>query len=227
MISDLVIAFGLGLAGIDPLGALLLLSAIAAGISGFKIKLFTITVFFSTIITGVLLSLVGVGIIDRIKSGVPNETSVVWVFVNITIALVISIWLVRKSQHKPTLETKKQKKTLKGSNTTVFLIALLFGIGAVFDPTFLANISFAAQTSNITSMIAMHTIWIVISQIMFFVLFIAYLLGKQEKLITISKQFLNKHRTSLNTTVFTAGILSVFFLIADSLSYFIFDKYIF
>lgn len=227
MFSDVIIAFGLGLAGIDPFGAILLLSAIAAGIGSFKIKMFTITVFFSTIITGVLLSLIGAGIIDQIKSGVPNETSIVWVFVNITIALVISIWLVRKSRRKPTLEAKNQKKTLKGSNSTVFLVAILFGIGAVFDPTFLANISFAAQTSDVTTMIAMHTIWTVITQIMLFVLFIAFMLGKHEKLITISKQFLKKHQTSLNTTVFTAGILSVLFLIADSLSYFIFDKYIF
>ena len=76
-------------------------------------------------------------------------------------------------------------------------------------------------------MIAMHAVWIIISQIMLLVLFVAYLLGKHKKLITLSKQFLKKHQTSLNAMVFTAGILSVMLLIADSLSYFIFDNYIF
>jgi hypothetical protein len=52
MINAILTAIGLGIAGIDPLGALLLMSAITAGMSSLKIKLFTITVFVSTILTG-------------------------------------------------------------------------------------------------------------------------------------------------------------------------------
>jgi hypothetical protein len=227
MINAFLTAIGLGIAGVDPLGALLLMSAITAGMSSLKIKLFTITVFVSTILTGVLLSFLGTGIIERLKGSLPGESSGVWLYVNIAIAVVIIVWLVRKARHKPTPDTKKDRKSLQGNSLTVFTVALLFGVGAIFDPTFLANISFAAQTENAATVIIMHTLWITISQIMLFALFIAYLFGKHEKLVLKSRSLWKRHRKLFSNIIFGAGVLAVILLLADSLNFLLSGNYFF
>ena len=227
MINAYVTSIGLGIAGIDPLGALLLMTAITARMSSLKIKLFTITVLVSTILTGVVLSILGTGIIERLKGSVPNDTSSAWVYINITIAVIIATWLLYKFRTSKSPDTGKKKKTLQGSGVTVFIAALLFGISAVLDPTFLANISFAAQTDNVVTIFVMHTLWTTISQMMLFALFVAYLFGKHEKLVVKSRSLWNRNRKLFHNIVFGAGVLAVLLLLLDSFNYLLSGTYFF
>jgi hypothetical protein len=103
---------------------------------------------------------------------------------------------------------------------------LLFGVGAILDPTFVANISIAAQTENIVTTTIMHSIWTVVSQFMLFVLFIAYLFGKHKALVLKSKSLRDKHKNAFSRTVFGAGVLAVIVFLIDSLSYLISGAYI-
>ena len=58
----ILLSIGLGLAGIDPLGALIVASAVAAGMKKRQVATFALVVFGGTVAMGVALSL---GAVDR------------------------------------------------------------------------------------------------------------------------------------------------------------------
>lgn len=213
----------LGVAGIDPLGAILVASAIAAGVTRGKIILFTCCVFIFTILIGVFFSYIGTNFVATATSMVPDSNSTFWVYVNVLIMAIICLWLYRKTKAKT---VEKPRKKLTGSMFAIAIVGIAFGAGAVFDPTFLAVISLAGQNGSILTIISMHTIWILISQIMLFSLLIAYLTGKHELVLSKSKAIWIKHKQLLNSFVTGAAILSIVILAIDILAFLVWGDYI-
>lgn len=214
MITLLLSTVLLGVAGIDPLGAVIVASAITAGISRAKIVLFTACVFVFTILTGIFFSYAGTNFIANITSSLPDSDSAFWAFINIAIVMIIGVWLYRKS--KPAANQKPRKK-LTDSPWAIILAGVAFGVGAVFDPTFLAVISLAGQNGNLLTIATMHTIWVLISQVLLFGLFIAYLFGKHRVILERSKALWQRHKDLFNRLVFGAAVLSVTVLVVDTL----------
>lgn len=223
MASLILSAFVLGIAGIDPIGALLLASAIAANVSKVKVALFTICVFVFTVITGVLLSITGTRIIENITSSIPDFDSSFWAYVNIVIVCAIGIWLYRNSR---TSRKSKPMHKLGGSAWVIALAGILFGAGAVFDPTFIAVVSLAAQNGNVITIFAMNIIWILVSQILLFGLFIAFLFGKHQIVLEKSKAVWQKHKKVLNRLIYYAALLSMAILVVDTLYFIIRGSYL-
>lgn len=226
MIETVVTALGLGLAGIDPVGAVILMTAIAANFSRSKIIIVTLFVFISAVLAGTILSMTGAGIIASVKDLMPVATSSVWLLVNIIVATIILIWVVRRKLTENEPKKVKDRKPLSNSYYTVIVTGILFGAGSIFDPTFLAAISLAAQSADLLSIIIMHSVWIFTSQIMLFVLFIAFLLGKHEKLIAISRKQYQKHKPLLMNLLYLAAIAVFLLLVSDSVSYLVRDEYL-
>jgi hypothetical protein len=226
MLDALITALGLGIAGIDPLGAVLLMTAIASQFTRSKIIFFNVLVLVSAVLVGTILSVVGASFLSNINDIFPENTSSVWVYVNLLIAAVTTVWLIRRYLNRNKPKNNKSTKKLGSSYYAIAVTAVLFGAGSVFDPTFLAAISLAAQTNNLATIVAMHTIWIITSQIMLFVLFIAYLNGKHEKVITYSREQYTKHKSLLQNVLYVAAIGVIIVLIADSISYLVSGNYL-
>lgn len=226
MLEALLAAVGLGIAGIDPLGALLLMTAIAAKLSRSKLVIFSATVLLSAVIAGTILSLTGAGLISSIKDVIPVSTSRVWVIVNLIVAAAILLWIIRRKITDKQPNQVKSRSKLSGSNYAITATSILFGASSVLDPTFLANISLAAQSKNLATVVAMHTIWILVSQIMLFGLFAAYLLGKHETVIDYARRQYNKHKSLLQNILYLAAIAILIILVLDSASYLISEKYL-
>ena len=214
MVSTYISTFLLAIAGIDPLGAILVASAIATGLSKVKIILFTACVFIFTIVTGVFFSYIGTNFLANITSSLPESNSSIWAYINIVIVVIICLWLYKKSKSRT---VQKPKKKLIGSTLTIALAGIAFGVGAVFDPTFLAVISLAGQNGNLFTIITLHTVWILVSQIMLFGLFIAYIIGKHELILSKSKTLWHKNKQKFNMLVFGAAALSIVILAVDTL----------
>lgn len=216
MVSLLLATLLLGVAGIDPIGATLLASGIAVGISRAKIIIFVSCVFIFTVLTGVLLSIAGSRIIADISSAIPESNSSFWAFINIIIATIICVWLYRKLK---TSSSKKPKKKLIGSTWVIALVGIAFGVSAVLDPTFLAVVSITSQNGNLLTIGAMHMIWVLVSQIMLFSLFFAYLFSKHEVILNKSRHYWKKHSALLNRILFAVAILCVIILFVDTLAF--------
>lgn len=226
MLEAVLAALGLGIAGIDPLGAVLLMTAIAANFTRSRIILFSFTVFVSAVIAGTILSVVGAGFIASLKDVFPSATSSAWLIVNLIIASIILVWIIRRklADNKPKKE--KAPKKLSNSYYAVAATGILFGAGSVLDPTFMASISLAAQTDNLVTILVMHTVWIITSQIMLFVLFVAYLNGKHVKVIAYSRLQYAKHKSLLQNILYFAAIAVFVLLVADTISYAATGKYL-
>lgn len=226
MLEAVLAAFGLGIAGIDPLGAVILMTAIAANFSRSRIVLFCITVFLSGVLAGTVISVTGAGFIASIKDLIPVPTSSIWVLVNLTIAAIILVWVVRRklAENKPKKE--KVRKKLGSSFSGVVTTGFLFGAGSVLDPTFVANISLAAQTENLVTIVVMHTVWVIVSQIMLFGLFLAYLNGKHERVIAYSRLQYKKHKVLFQNILYVSVIGAFLFLVLDTLAYALTGNYL-
>lgn len=225
--NALLAILGLAIAGIDPFGAILLAGAIGAGLEKSKIIGFTVAVWLGAIATGTALSVIGIQFIEQIKNIFPSLSSSVWIYVNVILAVAIAIWLYRQIKHTASDKQKpSRKRKLQGSLIATISFGAVFGATSVLDPTFVAAIGVAAQTGNIVSIVALHTIWITISQFMLFGLLAAYLLGKHHQLLDWSKSFWRKHKPIFMRLVHALAFAVVILLIADSIVYLVSGDYL-
>lgn len=226
MSEAVLAALGLGIAGVDPLGAVLLMTAIAANFTRSRIIFFSTTVFLSAVVAGTLLSVAGAGFISSIKDLLPVATSSVWLVVNLIIAAIILVWIIKRKLNENKPEKPIARRKLSKSYYAIVITGILFGAGSVLDPTFLASISLAAQTDSLITIIVMHTIWVLVSQIMLFGLFVAYLNGKHEKVIIYSRMQYRKHKALLQNILYIAAIAAFLFLGLDSVNYVVRGEYL-
>lgn len=227
MLQSIASAFGLGLAGIDPVGALLLLSAIGAKISRSKIAVFAMAVFLSTLFAGIFLSAVGAEVLDELsRSALFSDTSSVWAYVEILLALLIIDWLVRVHYMRNTpKKAKKPTRILHGSYGAFVVAGFVFALTSVIDPTFIAVVALAAKESSTTT-VMMHSVWILVSQVMFFGLAIAYWRGAHEPLVRWARSRWERHQALLKALLYITAVAAALFFVVDAGWYFITGKYL-
>lgn len=225
--NELLTVLGLAVAGIDPVGAVVLAGAIGAGLGRAKIIGFSLATLLSAVVTGSLFSVIGIEFIDQIRAWFPGANSSVWFYVNIGLALLIIAWLVRKRKSGLDASTgQTTKRQLKGGVITVAALGAVFGVSSLLDPTFIATIGVAAQTNSLPAIISAHTIWIVCSQFMLFGLAAAHMLGKHRQLLEWSAAFWRKHKPGFVKVVRITALLMSLLLLADSAAYALWGRYL-
>ncbi len=215
-------SFLLGLAGIDPSGAILIITSLAMGIKKSKITLFVITVILGTILVGLISSNIivdtSVDYIANIFNYVPNYIYMILEFI---IGIILLKWFIERTffkEKKLTKEKKKESIFTRSIKKGLFFVGLLFAITAVLDPSFLAIITLLGQSDNQIHNTLSVTSWILISQLPMMILYIAVLFNKHEKLIQYLK---NKIATGKRVELFKKIIyisLSIIILLAAILS---------
>src|ERR687893_70521 len=137
-------AFALGLAGLDPAGALLVAGALAAGAREGHVALFGLVVLVGTVVLGTTLSLTVGPRIAEIDWSVfaPGDRSVAFVETLLGVGLVC--WGVVRAR-RPTAHAPKPRSA--GGTGPIALVGagLLFALSAVFDPTFVALMVIAGR----------------------------------------------------------------------------------
>ncbi len=212
----------LGLAGIDPTGVFVVISALAMGLKRSKVIMFMLTVFFATIITGLISSYIIVEIpvdfISNLFNYIPDDIYMILEFI---IGLVLLNWFIERTffkQKKINKDIKKESIFSKYMKNGLFFVGLFFAVSQLADPSFLALVTLSAQSNNLTSIIVANIVWVLISQLPMFILFIPILLNKHEKFINY---FNNKIMTSNRVEkikLFLYSLLSLIILVAAILS---------
>ena len=224
MVNELIQAVGLGIAGIDPLGAILLFSAIRTGASRIKIVAFTASTFVTTIVAGVTTTVAGNRIVESVSVPLElsSESSPIWACIEIGVALLIGYWLIR-ARNNHGLE--KKHRDLGGPTSAYVLAGVVFSATAVVDPTFLATAVVFADADDAFIIIIAFTVWTLTSQFMLFALFAAYLYGVDQHLVTTTMQLWQRHRRLFRNILYAAGVLAVLLLLADAIYYIINGSY--
>lgn len=219
---NIIQIIGLGIAGIDPVGAILLFSAIYSGAGRSKIIALTVSAFVATVAAGVMITLAS----SQLVAVADFESGAIWAYLEIGVAILIGYWLIRGSKSDHGFEKKKEKQQSLGETIPAYIFTgVVFAATAVIDPTFFATAVVIADTNDVFVSIIAFTIWTLISQFMLFGLFAAHLLGLDQRLINVTMGLWERHKPLLQGLLYVAGIFVGLLLLADASYYIINGSY--
>lgn len=222
--------FLLGLAGFDPAGALIIIAALSMRMSKKQIGLFAATTFIGTVLVGVIVSQVLGTSVTYISEFINNIPDIVYMWIEIAIGFLLLEWFVERVFFKKKSKEKEEKKEsffAKYLKKGMFIVGVLFAVLALTDPSFLALITLSGHSKNLVEVILANCTWITISQLPIFVLTIAIMLNKHEKIIAYFKaKFSNnpkieKMKTALSALLMGIILVSGVIMLLDSGCYLI------
>lgn len=229
-------AIAFGIAGFDPTGAIVIITALTMGLSKKQILLFAITTFIGTVFIGVGCSTflgTSVNMISNLLNSIPD---IVYMWLELIIGVVLLKWFVERVFFKSKNDVKEEKKEsffARYMKKGLFVVGILFAVTALADPSFLALITISGHNQNMIYVVLANCIWILISQLPIFVLTIAVLFNKHEKVIEYFRNKLSKSKkiekikkvlsNLLSTIILLIGILSI----VDSIYYWFNSSWLF
>lgn len=214
-------AFLLGIAGFDSTGAIVIITALTMGLSKKQILLFAITTFIGTVLIGVGCSTflgTSVNTISNLLNSIPD---IVYMWIELIIGILLLKWFVERVFFKSKNDVKEEKKEsflTKYIKNGLFIVGIFFAITALTDPSFLALITISGHSQNVFMVILANCMWILISQLPIFVLTIAILFNKHEKVINYFKNKLSKSDKIEKIKKILSILLSIIILVIGILS---------
>lgn len=222
----------LGVVGLDPLAAIMMTSAIAAGAGKRKVAAFSLSFLLGTCVLGSVLAMLGKDALDAVFNAMPAESSGLWAWIYLVIAALLALWVagrIRKIQQlRQGISPKESRftaKILRGSTLVFIGGGLLWALSCFTDPSFYAVIAATAGTRNLLAMLVFPALWIFISQIPLLLVAGAYFLGLYDKFKSkftwANQQTRRPSRLLTALAAIVAGLLCV-----DAAVYFIQGRYI-
>lgn len=152
---------GLGLAGLDPVGALMVVPALAAGARRRIVMLFFGTAAFFTITTGLVLGESVQYLTTWLEAlAIPGPVRLV---IQVVVAAGLGWWAVDRWSHRKDSKPEKKRSVLAGP-VAMSLAGTFWGLSAVTDPSFLALAAIDSRIENLLVSVAVFTGWFVVSQ---------------------------------------------------------------
>ncbi len=220
----LVRVVGLGIAGLDPLGAVLLVSAITAGAGRTKVFTFAASVLATSVLTGTALAIFGNRLFESSDADT-SSSSPAWAYLEVGIALLIVVWLARSLMPSGT-EPAPPRRDIAQSTPAIAAAGAAFTMTSVLDPTFLATAAVVGPSGNIVVALLSFALWTLISQILLFSLVAAFHFGVHERAVDATRRWWHRHEMLLTTLLKIAGLLVAIALLVDAGYYFATDTYI-
>ncbi|MEO1056367.1 MAG: hypothetical protein AAFY28_05565 [Actinomycetota bacterium] len=215
---------GLGAAGFDPLGAVLLAAAIGAGATRPKVLSFAVAVFVSTVLVGTVLATIGAELFDGGLSW-PSIPGAVWAWLELLAAALIIGWLIWRPQRIPD-QTSQPRRRISGSVAAFALAGVGFTVTSVVDPTFLATIAIAGQRDDLVAAVLAFAVWVFVSQLMLWGLVVAFEFGAHERLIAATRRTWRARRTAIIASVRIVAVLAAIGLTIDAVYFLTTDRYL-
>ena len=199
----ILLSLGLGLAGIDPLGALLVAAALSVGVKKRAVIGFGVMVLVGTVVLGVMLSILfGAGVM-AIVDALKQLPDMVWVAVDIAVIVLLWSWAAKRVCSEKKFE--KSDRTKKWLRHSIFMVGALFVLSMLADPSYLALIAAAGHQQHIGLAALAHSLWIIISQLPLFVLLAAVVFNKHEPVISKMKDVQERHSQKISW--FVTGVI--------------------
>jgi|GEM_PF-5761001 len=153
---------GLGLLGLDPFGALIVISSIATGVRRRVVIVFFATALVSTVLTGFLLD----ESVQHINAWI-TSTFTVTPSVRATVQLLatvgLGLWTAHAWKHR-NQQRKDSKATVLAGASGMVLLGIFWGVSAITDPSFYGITALSAASESIAFAVAAFTGWFLVSQ---------------------------------------------------------------
>lgn len=223
MVELLLALLGLGIAGLDPLGALIVAAALAAGSTRRAVSAFLVA---STVTTVAVGGLLGRAIEPLLSSlgNLLNFPDAVWVAINILLVAVLVWALARfwRRQDRADRSDSEPKRRAAGLSTWSLAGAgVLFGLSMLTDPTYYAIIALGTRVEGWLVPVLVVALWYLISQSPLFVVVASSFLGLHEQVAARLQDFWARSKPYVSWIIKVAILLAVVVLVADTLHFFI------
>lgn len=218
----ILVSIGLGVLGLDVVGALLILMALAQGVSRRSVVLFSLIVLIGTAVYGVFLSLLLGESINEIAALLRQVPLATFKIAQLVLVGLLVLWIcIRLLSRNQKSRIKRLARFQKILSRGMVVVAILFVITAVLDPSFLALVAASGREGIFFDIIAAHLIWSFVGQIPLYVLTVAMVFRK-EKIITEWFKRLWKRNGKKLAMIFTflIGVFTVALLV-DATIFFI------
>ncbi|KXU04908.1 hypothetical protein SORDD24_01019 [Streptococcus oralis] len=193
--NNLLLVFGLGLAGIDPVGMMFLVAGIAAGATKKQIYTYAFLVLAGTTILGLTLStILGAGFSQLgtyVEGAINNFSNTVWVWINLLLIFTLLFFALKRLY----IKEEKEKDLLGGKGLLAASGFMIFT--AITDPTFIAVLGLSGQINIFLLSIVYSLLWTLISQAPLFLLVGAVYLGKHQLFIDKFNQIYLRYKNQI------------------------------
>lgn len=171
----------LGIAGLDPVGALLGVGALANGTRRVPVIMYGLAIIVATVATGTVLSLTAASLSFNIDWSFTMIPDPVWSIGQLAVGVAL-LWLGFRRWNARNDEEESEPKRSRGPIALIGL-GLLLGVTAPTDPTFLAVTVLAGKSEDVLAIVAAHSFWILISQLPLTVLVVALVFNKHHAVV--------------------------------------------
>ena len=214
MIELFAIALGLGLAGLDPAGALLAAGALAAGARERDVAAHGLVALLGTVAFGTALSL----------TVAPRVAEIDWVALASTpgaalvegvLGLGLLAWGAARAW-RPATRAPKPRSPRGTGPFALLALAVLSALMAVLDPTFVSLAVIAGRGEPVWSVVAAHAVWIIVSQAPLVALLVAMAGGGHGRFVAWFRSWWEKVRPAIGRLVTGAALLVGAFFLLDA-----------
>lgn len=216
MLELLTSTIGLGIAGMDPIGALIAIAALGSGARSRNVLAYGFLMIAVTVVLGVVLSLVvGTRLASLFDRDLLNQGDRFWAMGEGVAGFVLVAWGIRRIVRPPNLHDSGSKSHGTGLQALCG-VGFLYGMSSILDPTFVAVVILAGRHGSFLDAGVSHLLWIMISQLPLVVVLGAILSGRYTTIIEPLKTGWQRIRPWLSRIGTAATLLISFFLLADA-----------
>jgi hypothetical protein len=214
VIELLLTALGLGLAGLDPAGALLAVGALGGGARERHVAAYGLVALLGTAAFGAALSLtVGSRVADI--DWVALTDGPVAAVVEAVLGLGLVAWGVARAR-RPATRAPKPRSTRGTGPAALVAAGALFALSAILDPTFVSLAVVAGRDGAFWSVVAAHSVWVLVSQAPLVVLLVAMAGGAHGRFVAWFRSWWEKVRPAVGRLITGAALLVGAFFLLDS-----------
>lgn len=155
-------AAGLGIAGVDPFGALIAIGAMTSGASRKTVVIYGLITLIGTALLGIALSLFVGAQLENI-GGILDQDDEVWLAVESALGAVLIVWgFSRFFNPRP---DNPRGQEAKGTSLAALIATTPFlFLSSLVDPTFLGITVIASQDASLLGVILAHVVWNLFAQ---------------------------------------------------------------
>lgn len=218
-VGELVLAaLGLGLAGLDPAGALIAIAALAAGARDRVVVAFGLVATLGTALLGSVLSLVLGAELARVDwlalLPVGRAAAIVESVLGVGLLGWAIVRFIRRSASAP-----KPRRT-RASTAGLIATGGLFAASAVLDPTFVAVTVLAGRGHSPAAVVLAQLLWVLVSQAPLVFLLVAIAAGGHQSAVDRFTRGWERLKPVLRTIITVALLLVGTTLLTDAVWWF-------
>lgn len=210
----LLTALGLGLAGVDPAGALLAVAALAAGARDRDVAVFGGIVLLGTALLGSVVSVTAGSRLAAVDWTALIPVGRLGAAAEALVGLVLLGGAALRLRRRP-VAARKPRRSRIGLGPLAALGVLFLG-SAVLDPTFLGLVVVAGRGESLPAVVVAHVAWSLLSQVPLVLLLVAMARGGHERAVTWFQRGWARVTPALGRVVTAALLVAGLFLVLDA-----------